>query len=672
MAFRKVLLSVLLTLIVFNLVLLRRSDAISMTPKEYRQLVEARCFNQTTQREPFVLGQSRPVGLSLDYLVSLTRTIEERLPQLSAKEMQIEKMQLTAFPEDSLTEDEKCAMFFMVSHTLAVSSINSVSNVKNLPLFGAEGAWNSTYCQTQYKLSTEGHLVTLADFNGAITGWLLGRKLMSEGGQFLKKLKLSTILERFFSKDGLTSDCGICSMEYMAPEVVNTIRENARSYLAQWNTLYNKDNFDLERLSGEVELNAIQFSQYIQKAKGILQEECTRLSNIQFGNTQCETQSDTFIMIDNNLPYQFYSKFQLEFVTSLLSKLDNINYLGTATLFVNALRGFESDQLSLDPLDLRIPLHLLAYNTTSVQLATCRLAWYPYRETTINNKKTLLDNLVQLFERNNVTNLNRANSKNFVWLSLKNNAYKPLNDREKAMYHKYRFYLKYFLHIRTFLVASYDKDDDDDLNDIVVSNEDWIKVIPSNLYDPTMVDRVVQKMCETPVPLVYDSCLSKTSSEVVQENFISPMRKQYWAIYPKYFLQSKSVVLKFKANGAKIRVCLDRYVQPENNAGRHCREASGDSGEVQFEVEKPCPWKTVDTCLPIYFTVFLANRNFVAPNDCLEPRCKSMDQVRWTVTHSGLFCPMALFSSSGRPVASFYQITLLLLAVALFYKTILK
>ncbi len=87
MAFRKVLLSVLLTLIVFNLVLLRRSDAISMTPKEYRQLVEARCFNQTTQREPFVLGQSRPVGLSLDYLVSLTRTIEERLPQLSAKEM---------------------------------------------------------------------------------------------------------------------------------------------------------------------------------------------------------------------------------------------------------------------------------------------------------------------------------------------------------------------------------------------------------------------------------------------------------------------------------------------------------------------------------------------------------------------------------------------------------
>lgn len=342
-------------------------------------------------------------------------------------------------------------------------------------------------------------------------------------------------------------------------------------------------------------------------------------------------------MIDNNLPYQFYSKFQLEFVTSLLSKLDNINYLGTATLFVNALRGFESDQLSLNPEDLRIPLHLLAYNTTSVQLATCRLAWYPYRETTINNKKMLLDNLVQLFERNNVTNMNRANSKNFVWLSLKNNAYKPLNEREQAIFHKYRFYLKYFLHIRTFLVSSFDKDDDDDLNDIVVSNEDWFKVIPSNLYDPTMVDRLVKKICETPVPLVYESCLTRTSYDVMQENFISPMRKQYWAIYPKYFLQSTLVTLKvkkkngfeffeitwiyiyfqFKASGAKVRVCLDRYVQPENNAGRHCREASVDNGEVQFEVEKPCPWKTVDTCLPIYFTVSLANKNFLAPNECL-------------------------------------------------------
>lgn len=66
---------------------LQLAHTISLTPKEYRQLVEARCFNQTALRVPFLLGQSRPVGLSLDYLVSLIRQIEETLPQLSSKEM---------------------------------------------------------------------------------------------------------------------------------------------------------------------------------------------------------------------------------------------------------------------------------------------------------------------------------------------------------------------------------------------------------------------------------------------------------------------------------------------------------------------------------------------------------------------------------------------------------
>ena len=79
-------------------------------------------------------------------------------------------------------------------------------------------------------------------------------------------------------------------------------------------------------------------------------------------------------MIDNNV--QLYAKFQLEFVTNLLVKLQSVGYLGTVTLLVNALRGYDSDQLSEHPQDLRIPLHLLAYNTSSVQLATCRLAWY--------------------------------------------------------------------------------------------------------------------------------------------------------------------------------------------------------------------------------------------------------------------------------------------------------
>lgn len=251
------------------------------------------------------------------------------------------------FPEDILSEDEKCAMFFMVSHTvnrtrawnddddentptkrrelgavslfnsdrlavsmntvllglaiglfdiqsldmnasdsadpqeplltvtfadkLAMASIKSLANVNNLALFGSEGMWNSTYCQTEYSLTSGGDEVTMADLNGAIDGWLLGRKLLSEGGQFLKQLKLSTILEQFYSKEGLTPDCGICAVDYLSTDVTEKIRGIARNYLLRWNQLYNRDNMELDRLAGYVEYNWIPFNQHLQKAKSIQQ-----------------------------------------------------------------------------------------------------------------------------------------------------------------------------------------------------------------------------------------------------------------------------------------------------------------------------------------------------------------------------------------------------------------
>lgn len=115
--------------------------------------------------------------------------------------------------------------------------------------------------------------------------------------------------------------------------------------------------------------------------------ECFRLSSVTYGDSQCETSSDVFVMVDNNV--QQYAKLQLEFVTSLLVKLQSVNYLGTTTVFTNALRGYDSDQVSDRGEDLRIPLHILAYNTTSVQQATCRLAWYHYRKRTEAHKRAL-------------------------------------------------------------------------------------------------------------------------------------------------------------------------------------------------------------------------------------------------------------------------------------------
>lgn len=130
---------------------------------------------------------------------------------------------------------------------------------------------------------------------------------------------------------------------------------------------------------------------------------------------------------------------------------------------------------------------------------------------------------------------------------------------------------------------------------------------------------------------------------------------------------------QLRAIGTRIRVCLDRWIQPERNLARNCKEAKSDGEQVQFSVERPCRWKTIDMCEPIYLTVSIANKNLAPPNDCLgkvspmmftlfhshlgfaDFRCKSLNQISWTITHSGLHC-----YNHGYGLASLHWMALLL------------
>ena len=130
--------------------------------------------------------------------------------------------------------------------------------------------------------------------------------------------------------------------------------------------------------------------------------ECVRLSTLDIGNTQCETTSDIYLMIDNDKKYH-YPEFQLNFITQLLIKLESLNYLGQIYLLVNAHRGFDSDvqHKTADRYSpneaIQIPLHLLAYNTSSIQKATCRLSWYNYSKC-FRTKKCKPNFIICLFQ----------------------------------------------------------------------------------------------------------------------------------------------------------------------------------------------------------------------------------------------------------------------------------
>ncbi|CAG2177223.1 unnamed protein product, partial [Oppiella nova] len=131
---------------------------ISVHLDQFHTLIGDRCFNETYDRKPLTLGQKNPVGLSIENLISLIEKIEAKRPQLSAQQIvllilrrfHIDGLHLNGvvniqsqiemkhrriteeimksstesgignveFPEEILTEDEKCALFYTLSHTV--------------------------------------------------------------------------------------------------------------------------------------------------------------------------------------------------------------------------------------------------------------------------------------------------------------------------------------------------------------------------------------------------------------------------------------------------------------------------------------------------------------------------------------------------------------------------
>lgn len=142
---------------------------------------------------------------------------------------------------------------------------------------------------------------------------------------------------------------------------------------------------------------------------------------------------------------------------------------------------------------------------------------------------------------------------------------------------------------------------------------------------------------------------------------------------------------QFKSKQGKIVVCLNRWLFPEQNS-RLCKEAQSEAGEVEFTVLDPCKWKRIDKCLPIYFTVRIANASLVPLNDCLgtaihsfvsnqiliffvmqpDERCKKYDQIEWTMWHSGLHCAHSSFVKHEHSLQLVCLSVLLVLVVNLY------
>lgn len=194
-----------------------------------------------------------------------------------------------------------------------------------------------------------------------------------------------------------------------------------------------------------------------------------------------------------------------------------------------------------------------------------------------------------------------------------------------------------------------------DLLDFVQSERDIIQDTESL---DLLSKEILNKICETPSTYQYPDCHMKPSSEAYNryEGFITRGRKQYWAIFPEYFLRSYTIYMKYKAVTGGLRVCFDRRPYPETTKYR-CEEIKKGE-EFIFRVANPCDGYDVVSCPPFYFTLYATDQGDDMTNLCTgkrtrsgarllmrlialvfaDPRCVNLHQTKYEFSHTGMQC----------------------------------
>lgn len=153
-----------------------------------------------------------------------------------------------------------------LSDLLGIDAGSGLTTPANGVIFGARGYWNSTACQTRYKLDVNGTMGTRAELRGGLDGWNIGRTLPMLFQQN-PKISLSQILRQYYSPRGLTSDSSFCRRSNgVAGDLQNKLRGEAENYIRVWNGAFYQGAYSDNQLTGFVDQTWPQFYRELNEA----------------------------------------------------------------------------------------------------------------------------------------------------------------------------------------------------------------------------------------------------------------------------------------------------------------------------------------------------------------------------------------------------------------------
>jgi len=770
------------------------ANAISMKPAVFTSLIEKSCYKKDSQNRLFTLGQEGPegpLGSSMENLISLIEKIEklneragwtQKPDSLAAlllsrfhiddygyntylnvfkqdtdaiqrnrvreRLLNAESVHPADFPEDTLTDAEKCSMYFMLSHninstaqqgdraynarrqypttsrgqqgqkrfynvqltsnpresgvvslrnneqhaiaparvlfgivasTLAAQTMkvadliklsetvdeNDVKRDADIDVllsvtlgdlyaygslseselatragtnrFNAAGKWNSTACQTEYVLNSNSSRVTLAEIRGGIDGYAIGKRLR-ENSADLAKFKLSSLLRMYYSPTGIWDDyTSVCRRDNQG-QGLNMMRDQVKNYMYAYAPIVLNQALPENRINDFVDSSNRDWDAAFKQASMRITEdgewcdtasEVSQTSGSTTNNQPCETPSDVVVMIDLDATGtgDDFNK-QLEIVTQISNSLDMRRYASSMTIVANYKNGGYGDHHE--------GLSRFAWNTTNRGCATCRLAFADRSNFGTSQTKTpdILFTAINttLRDLKQEKALEKGKPGNpFIFFNYES-VKKPADSKR---FYEAKNNLKYFH--RDVPILAVGRGIKDDLEDIAFNTED---VFETESPDPQqLAQRLQKRICETPAVFQHPECATRASERDTFSDYVTPGRKQYWAMYPEYFIKSYQVQFEFSVVNGPIKVCYRRGTPRPEEDDRNCRMIKPGEEPIVFRAKNPCHKYDMYNCHPFYFTVIgVREGTQTVANKCKEEGCLNSDQIKWTVSHTGISC----------------------------------
>ncbi|KAI1306006.1 hypothetical protein HDE_01323 [Halotydeus destructor] len=504
--------------------------------------------------------------------------------------------------------------------------------------FGAFGKWNSTVCQTEYVLESKNSRGSLAEIRGAIDGLLLGKKakeVMSSGGG---KFRLSSLMRMYYSPSGLFDDyTSVCHREGITG-LVGQLKDQVKSYMYAFIPISLGQAMEENRINEYVDVTSGDWENALRRAWADVSAdkdwcEKDRLSSPGYGgrsnNEQCETPSDVIVMVD--LVEEINQ--QMDLVARISNGLDMRNH-GSSMTIVASTRGggldYNADGLSR-----------IAWNTQNRGCATCRLAWADkanFGTSLGNSPDQLLTNINTTLRDLKVEKANESGvpGKPFLFFNY-GFAKKPTGDTKK--FYQARYELKRNHRDVPLIVVG--KGNAEDLQEFTYDSNNVIE--SDSPVSQELANQILDKICETPAAIQYAKCAEKPSKGEVHVGYVTPGKKQYWAMFPEYYLKTFTASFEFTATNGPYKVCYRRGTPKPEEEDKNCKLVKPGDDAAIFRVKNPCHKFGLHDCYPLYFTIIGQKEGTPSvANKCKEEGCLNMDQIKWQVSHDGISCNSAL------------------------------